>query len=268
MDSTRQVPAAALHFDAASPLTLAATADSSDAPRVFAGVAYSGDVIRNHFFWGNVIFDLASTSAPERVPVLIEHDRAQRAGVGQLAIGENIRIDGTLLANASGQAIASEADAGFPWQLSVHIEPGSAEASCCQTQTSPSPRVGNTPGQPAPSTTHEWARTPCQPRPMAARASRAQARARPCAGAWTSSRPVVTRPHLKNRHKERVDSSTRPRLGSAPCRNATASTASPDRAASRRSTGCCRRAARSSLPSYSYSLLPTEVRAEGVCPGS
>lgn len=127
MDSTRQVPAAALHFDAAAALTLAAAADSTDAPRAFAGVAYSGDVIRNHFFWGNVVFDLASTRAPERVPVLIEHDRAQRAGVGQLAIGDHIRIDGTLLANASGQAIASEADAGFPWQLSVHIEPGSVE---------------------------------------------------------------------------------------------------------------------------------------------
>ena len=127
MDSTRQVPAAALHFDAAAPLTLAAAADSSDAPRAFAGVAYSGDVIRNHFFWGNVVFDLASTTAPERVPVLVEHDRAQRAGVGQLAIGQDIRIDGTLLANASGQAVASDADAGFPWQLSVHIEPGSVE---------------------------------------------------------------------------------------------------------------------------------------------
>ncbi len=126
MDSIRQVPAAALHFDAAVPLALAA-ADSTDAPRTFAGVAYSGDAIRDHFFWGNVVFDLTSTTAPERVPVLIEHDRGQRAGVGQLTIDKDIRIDGTLLANASGRAVASDADAGFPWQLSVHIEPGSVE---------------------------------------------------------------------------------------------------------------------------------------------
>ena len=27
---------------------------------MFAGVAYSGELIQNHFYWGNVIFDLAS----------------------------------------------------------------------------------------------------------------------------------------------------------------------------------------------------------------
>lgn len=92
MDSTRNVPLDALRFDAA-PIALAAS--EADAPRRFDGVAYSGEVIANHYFWGNVVFDLASTRAAERVPILIEHDRSQRAGVGQLTISQDIRISGT-----------------------------------------------------------------------------------------------------------------------------------------------------------------------------
>lgn len=126
MEKTKPVPACALRFDTAAPIALA-TAETADAPRSFSGVAYSGDVIRNHFFWGNVVFDLATTTAPDKVPVLVEHDRAQRAGVGQLTIGQDIRITGSLLANAHGQGVAADADAGFPWQLSVHIDPGSVD---------------------------------------------------------------------------------------------------------------------------------------------
>ena len=126
MEKTKPVPAAALRFDTAAPLALTA-AETADSPRTFAGVAYSGDVIRNHFYWGHVVFDLASTTAPDKVPVLVEHARAQRAGVGQIAIGQDIRITGSLLANTHGQNVAADADAGFPWQLSVHIEPGSVE---------------------------------------------------------------------------------------------------------------------------------------------
>lgn len=125
MDATRTVPAAALRFDAA-PMAFADA--ERDAPRRFDGVAYSGEAIRNHFYWGTVVFDLATTRAPERTPILIEHDRSQRCGVGRLHIGADaIRIDGTLLDNAHGRSIAEEAAAGFPWQLSVHIQPGRIE---------------------------------------------------------------------------------------------------------------------------------------------
>ena len=122
----RKIPAAALHFDA-STTEFAAAADGL---RKFSGVAYAGGVITGHFYWGRVAFDLATTRFAERVPILIEHDRSQRAGFGQLsadAATGDLRITGTLLGNAHGQAIATEADAGFPWQLSVHIEPGSIE---------------------------------------------------------------------------------------------------------------------------------------------
>lgn len=122
--TTRTIPVSALRFDAGIGLQFAA---GIDGPRRFDGVAYSGQVISGHSFWGRVIFDLATTRAPDSVPILIEHDRGQRVGVGKLSIGQDIRIAGTLLDNAHANALAADADAGFPWQLSVHIEPGRTE---------------------------------------------------------------------------------------------------------------------------------------------
>lgn len=97
-------------------------------PRKFGGTAYSAKLLR-HPYWGAVIFDMATTQAPDPTPILIGHDRNQRAGFAKLAISlDGITIaDGTLLDNESGNAVSSESDAGFPWQMSVHIEPDSIE---------------------------------------------------------------------------------------------------------------------------------------------
>ena len=121
----KDIPESAFRF--AAPVALSAATDASE-PRKLSGVAYSGEVVR-HGYWGAVVFDLSTTKAPQRMPVLVEHDRGQRAGFAQLSI-TNDRIDiaeGHLLANATGKTVAEEADAGFPWQLSVHIEPREVE---------------------------------------------------------------------------------------------------------------------------------------------
>jgi hypothetical protein len=95
--------------------------------RRFSGVAYSGEVVTGHHYWTAVIFDLSSTKAAERTPVLIDHDRSQRAGVTKLSISDRIVAEGELLPNTHGASLAADADAGFPWELSVHIQPGSIE---------------------------------------------------------------------------------------------------------------------------------------------
>lgn len=117
----KNVPQDALRF--AIPL-LAFESQEGGRKRKLRGVAYSGEPITGHSYWGTVAFDLSSTKAPNRLPVLIEHDRAQRAGFAAAEIGGQITIDGELLDNQYGRSVAEEADAGFPWQLSVHIEPG------------------------------------------------------------------------------------------------------------------------------------------------
>lgn len=122
-------PAAAFRFDAVASFEGAPEAQASTAAGKFGGIAYSGDPITRHWYWGQVAFDLASTSAPAVVPVLVEHDRGQRAGFASLSItDQRIEIaDGTLMATQLGQSIYDESKAGFPWQLSVDIHPASIE---------------------------------------------------------------------------------------------------------------------------------------------
>lgn len=115
-------------FSVAPEITSEITADKTK--RKFAGVAYSGHVINDHWYWGNVVFDLSSISVAAKLPALIDHDRAQRCGyVTESSISNEtgLSVSGNLLSNASGQAVANDSDEGFPWQMSVHIEPASVE---------------------------------------------------------------------------------------------------------------------------------------------
>lgn len=98
--------------------------------RKFSGVAYSGEVIDNHWYWGNVIFDMSTMTVPPKLPALIDHSRSQRAGyVTESSIDNTtgFTVNGVLLSNEDGQAVAQDSDEGFPWQMSVHIEPRSIE---------------------------------------------------------------------------------------------------------------------------------------------
>jgi hypothetical protein len=49
--------------------------------RNFSGVAYTGKVITDNPFWGNVVFDLHTMSIKKKLAALIDHDSGQRAGV-------------------------------------------------------------------------------------------------------------------------------------------------------------------------------------------
>ena len=98
--------------------------------RKFSGTAYSGDVIDNHWYWGNVIFDMATMTVPAKLPALIDHARSKRAGYVTDSAIDNTKgftVNGVLLSNEDGKSVAQDSDEGFPWQMSVHIEPKSIE---------------------------------------------------------------------------------------------------------------------------------------------
>lgn len=118
------LPPSVLRF--AAPTSLAPK--EADGRRKFSGVAYSGDMIRNHWHWGDVLFDIASTRAKPRVPALLEHLSSQIVGSGSLTFGTDMRIEG-LMSSVSPHAkfVGDQADEGFPWQMSVFIEPGTIE---------------------------------------------------------------------------------------------------------------------------------------------
>ena len=129
---------AAFRFEAAvpvfAPLAPAVEGDSppgatdTSRPRAFTGLAYSGDVIPGHWAWGALVIDLASLALPSPCPCLLNHEREDPVGHCTLAVSDNaLRASGRLLDYGKGADVAMAADQGFPWQLSIHAEPGVVE---------------------------------------------------------------------------------------------------------------------------------------------
>ena len=107
-------------------MQLAAASADNTAPRTFSGVAHSGKPFT--YKGQRAIVDLSTLSHKDAVPALLLHDRAARVGVGRLAVGaDGLTISGTLLDNEHGKQVAAEADQGFPWQMSAHIDPARVE---------------------------------------------------------------------------------------------------------------------------------------------
>ncbi len=93
-------------------------------PRTISGVAYSGGLIPHPFWFGGVVFDLSSTKAKNKLPLLLDHDPARRAGfTKKVEVTDKITVQGSMLSNEDAKGIVSDADEGFPWQMSVRITP-------------------------------------------------------------------------------------------------------------------------------------------------
>lgn len=126
---------ASWYFEAPAPLLAPLARDSgATRRRGFSGVAYSGAAVSEG--WGTPIaIDLATVRLPENCPVLLSHEHDKRVGVCRLAVAEwALACDGYLLANDAARELAADADDGFPWQLSVHAQPGSIEEIKAGTQ--------------------------------------------------------------------------------------------------------------------------------------
>lgn len=98
--------------------------------RTFSGVAYSGEPITDHWYWDRIIFDLDSMQIKGRIPALLEHSSRQRAGAiddFKIDHATGLTVSGTLMSNEFGTQVAQDSDDGFPWQMSVRIEPATIE---------------------------------------------------------------------------------------------------------------------------------------------
>jgi hypothetical protein len=105
-------------------------AEEGKKKRSFSGIAYSGEVITDHWYWKQVIFDLDSMQIKGKIPALLEHSSRQRAGAieaHEISHEKGLTVSGTLLTNEFGTQVAQDSDDGFPWQMSVRIEPASID---------------------------------------------------------------------------------------------------------------------------------------------
>jgi hypothetical protein len=94
--------------------------------RGFSGIAYTGGVVNNHWYYGTLIIDLDGvTFSPENMPILKDHDQQKILGYATKLSKENgvISIDGVFLdSSPEAQKVIEMADEGFPWQLSISID--------------------------------------------------------------------------------------------------------------------------------------------------
>lgn len=120
------IPINALRFSA--PIAVQENGEKPSS-RPFGGIAYSGQAITNHFYWGKVIFDLPSISSPQNLPLLLGHDRNKIIGkTNAVKIKSDIQVIGQVFSDMKcGRDVAKLSDRGFPWQMSIHIEPGRIE---------------------------------------------------------------------------------------------------------------------------------------------
>ena len=125
---TQDPPNSAFQFKT-QPFDIAKQAEEGK-KRTFTGVAYSGEAIQGHYYWGDVVFDLDTMQIKTPLGALIDHDTGRRAGVVTSFTKDNqggLQVAGDLLSNKYGQEVAQDSDEGYPWQMSVYIDPGSIE---------------------------------------------------------------------------------------------------------------------------------------------
>lgn len=128
----KSVPVAALAFtdDRSSVKFLDAGADQSIKTPKLEMIAYSGGVIRNHFWWGNLAIDLAGVQFPkDRYPILEEHWEDKKiAHVGKPSVQEGMGIviageDAVFVDTPASHEFRRLAKDGFPYQASFYGEP-------------------------------------------------------------------------------------------------------------------------------------------------
>lgn len=104
-------------------------AEKSEKENRFHIVAYTGGVIRNHFWWGNLIFDLKGIKfAAKKTPILSEHVRTDRVGFStEQNVGDKVELDGQFLDNPMAQELRGDMQKGFPMQASLFLPPDVVE---------------------------------------------------------------------------------------------------------------------------------------------
>jgi hypothetical protein len=95
----------------------------------FRIIGYSGGIIKNHWFWGNLAIDLKGLKfAKKRTPVLAEHFRDIRIGFSTMQdITDRVIVEGPFLDNGDAQKLKADMKKGFPMEASLLVPPSVVE---------------------------------------------------------------------------------------------------------------------------------------------
>lgn len=93
----------------------------------FEMLAYSGKVIKNHFWWGNLIIDMAGMKfSKSKYPILQNHDTDKKIGFVSKPkdVGNELRFDNiTYVDTAESTEFQKLSQEGFPYEASIYAQP-------------------------------------------------------------------------------------------------------------------------------------------------
>ncbi len=104
-------------------------ADDGSESNGFKILGYTGKIMKNHWFWGNVAFDLLGLKFyKSRLAVLEEHFKQDRIGfTTKQEIKDQVRFEGQFLASEKAQQLKKDIKDGFPMEASVLCLPSVIE---------------------------------------------------------------------------------------------------------------------------------------------
>ena len=125
-NGTNTAPTIACTFACPADAVQYAEREGEAEARTFHIDAYDGSIIPQHWYWGNLAFDLEGlTFAGSRTPVLDTHDPLGRVGVApdRAIESDGVHFDGHYLTNSRATALYQDMKDGFPMQASLNVPP-------------------------------------------------------------------------------------------------------------------------------------------------
>ena len=113
------------------PLEPVFTGTDADKPEEMTMLAYSGSVIPNHFFWGNLAIDTKGIEFPKKTyPILEDHETEKKIGFSDSPIVKDnaLHMDNiVLLDTKEANEFIHNSKKGFPYQASIYAIPTDIE---------------------------------------------------------------------------------------------------------------------------------------------
>ena len=123
-----QVPKNAMYFVENGNISLS----DDEEKQHFAIEAYSGKIIKGHYFWGDLAIDVSGIEFnSKRIPILEDHEWDKKLGVSNSlpnTEGNKVSFEKVkLLSNPRALEFKQNLDDGFPFQASISIRPSKVE---------------------------------------------------------------------------------------------------------------------------------------------
>jgi len=128
-DDGTTAPVKACVFAEKSDVLFAEGGTEDDNDNGFRITGYSGGIIKDHWYWGNLAIDLEGAKfAKGRIPVLQEHFTSSPIGFStKQEITDRVTVEGRFLPNDNAQSLRADMKAGLPMEASLYCPPAVIE---------------------------------------------------------------------------------------------------------------------------------------------